>query len=1115
MECGIDADAALDYATIQIFPAQNRYEVFVCGDDEVEKVATGLLEHLLPHLPGVKNLHSRGSNANFKLQVPGQKDTTWFTKSTLNRFLQIVASADLVNSSKLIEGEMSQLKEARKFHLSLYTQGHKDQFESGETDGSNSVETLPTHKPEVEIASSDTSKDELLRAMDLRLTALRRELAAALNQAAGATCSSKDITNIIEFCDNFGAADLKNFLSKCFELRHNSETALLTNDDKHSFTCMSRRNNANKTNGETHISISTQLQTPVKYGVSPAMVAQVERQSSTESEESSNSSNEDQISAERSRTLTRSVQPRRSASPMRRIQIARTGSRRTPALSIKNLGHYPARERIPYYRDGAANGSEDEGSEQFSKKPEKIAPRMTVQDAINLFESKQKDQSADAQTRICSSNLSLSTNKSVLRRWSASTIEGSAPYQQELVSEKSALLSSGDVMDEENSILSCGDVMDEENSNLSVKEKLESDVAPGCRNLLETTKVDVELKRLEKETHDQLDVEEDTSATPGQESNGMPAASAEWTQQKEVELNPMMKKTMESQPVRTRKPQTSRNQNIPSDHRGGFYDHYKEKRDEKLRGENAGKKAEKEARFRALQQTLDERKAEMVSRSVKDVGKKHPSPKPQKSLKNPSQSASLRNESPKSSVTRKVSTKKSTLPATRKSWPTPSTRVAGPSPSKTPSGNSLSGTTQTRRKPQSTPSLPRSSAKIERSQPCLRNVKESQTDTDRSLKGGKEKTQQKVTKSGKTTGTKVSAATADCSSMVQSKPSFYNKMTRKSTVVPLESKPLRRKGSGVAVGISPTVSKTKHSSRLEDSSMNCGNTIETLSNKVTINASTLLSPHQDQDIVSSDNSNPTMGLETMVTSHQNGDESENIIKLATDLDDSFKDTAECTAMFQCQEESVISPIAWEEIDEHQNMQNSYDDCTSQLASPVHVAPLGLSSPRIRHSLSQMLQEDNSEPEIVEWGNAENPPAMVYQKDAPKGLKRLLKFARKSKGDASLTGLSSPSVFSEGEDDAEESKAISKRSTDNLLKKVALHSKNNGQQNATFFVGHEKNVDPHELHSAQSNLSKFEVQSSHKLPKGHGSSAASTTKATRSFFSLSAFRGSKPNEMKFH
>ncbi|KAF2319317.1 hypothetical protein GH714_014633 [Hevea brasiliensis] len=1049
MECGIDADAPLDYATIQIFPAQNRYEVFVCGDDEVEKLATGLLEHLLPHLPGVNNLHSRGSNANFKLQVSRHKDTTWFTKSTLNRFLQIVASPDLMNSSKLVEGEMSQLEEARKFHLSLYAQERLDHFESGETDGCNSIETVPTLKPEVKIASSDTSKDELLRAMDLRLTALRRELAAALNQAAGATCSSKDIINIIEFCVNFGAADLKNCLCKCFELSHNGDTAVQANDDKHSFTCMSIRNNANKTNGETQISRSMQSQTPVKYGVSPAMVAQVERQSSTESEESSNSSDENQISAERSRTLTRSVQPRRSASPMRRIQIGRTGSHRAPALSIKNLGHYPARERISSYRDGAANSSEDEGSEQISKKPENNVRRMTVQDAINLFESKQKDQSADAQRRICTSNLSLCTNKSVLRRWSASTMEGSAPYQPELVSEDSALLS-------------CDDVVDGENSNLSIKENLESDFTSGCQNLLETTKVDVELKKLETKTHDQVDMEVETNATQGQESNGTPTASAEWTQQKEVELNQMLKKMMESQPVRTRKPQTSRNKNIPSDHRGGFYDHYKEKRDEKLRGENAGKKAEKEARFRALQQTLDERKAEMVSRSVKDIGKKHPSPKPQKSLKNPSQPANLRNESPKASVTRKVSSKTSTLPATHKSWPTtPSIRVAGPSPSKTPARISPSGTTPTRRKHQTTSSLPRSSAKVERSQPCHRNVKESQIDTDRSLKGVKEKMQQKVTKTGKTRKTKVAAASADSAGMVQSKPSFYNKMTKKSSIVPLESKPFRHKGSGVAVGVGPIVNKTKHSSQLEDSSMTYGNMIETLSNKVTVDASSLLSQDQDQDIVLSDKANPAMGLETVVASHQNGDESENINKLATD-DDSFKDTAESSAMIQSQEESVISPIAWEEIDEHQNMQNSYDDCTSQLASPVHVAPLGLSSPRVRHSLSQMLQEDNSEPDIVEWGNAENPPAMVYQKDAPKGLKRLLKFARKSKGDANLTGFSSPSVFSEGEDDAEESKAISKRSTDNLLKKAAIHSKNNGQQNTNFFAGHEKDIDPHEL-----------------------------------------------------
>lgn len=63
-----------------------RYEVFVCADDEVEKLACGLLEHLLPQLPGVNKLHGEGSNANFKLQVPELNDKTWFTKSTLDRF---------------------------------------------------------------------------------------------------------------------------------------------------------------------------------------------------------------------------------------------------------------------------------------------------------------------------------------------------------------------------------------------------------------------------------------------------------------------------------------------------------------------------------------------------------------------------------------------------------------------------------------------------------------------------------------------------------------------------------------------------------------------------------------------------------------------------------------------------------------------------------------------------------------------------------------------------------------------------------------------------------------------------------------------------------------------
>lgn len=133
----------------------------------MEKLAVGPLEQLLPYIPGLKPLHAKGSYSNFTTQPAGKASSAaWFTKSTLNRFLiyntlflvfflfsllfiynisfinkmlvpvfllwhslcfllrflNIVGSPDLVNITKIIEGEMSQLEEARQFHLSLYVQ---------------------------------------------------------------------------------------------------------------------------------------------------------------------------------------------------------------------------------------------------------------------------------------------------------------------------------------------------------------------------------------------------------------------------------------------------------------------------------------------------------------------------------------------------------------------------------------------------------------------------------------------------------------------------------------------------------------------------------------------------------------------------------------------------------------------------------------------------------------------------------------------------------------------------------------------------------------------------------------------------------------------------------
>uniref|UniRef100_A0A6N2KUH4 Uncharacterized protein n=1 Tax=Salix viminalis TaxID=40686 RepID=A0A6N2KUH4_SALVM len=80
-------------------------------------------------------------------------------------------------------------------------------------------------------------RKELLRAIDLRLPALKRELAAALSRVFGAICSCKEITYLVEFCEYFGATDLKfnsEFLCKILELSQKGEAAVLLNDDKSS-----------------------------------------------------------------------------------------------------------------------------------------------------------------------------------------------------------------------------------------------------------------------------------------------------------------------------------------------------------------------------------------------------------------------------------------------------------------------------------------------------------------------------------------------------------------------------------------------------------------------------------------------------------------------------------------------------------------------------------------------------------------------------------------------------------------------------------------------------------------------------------------------------------------
>lgn len=1035
MEPQIAADWPLDFVKFQILP-QNRYETYICSNEEEEMVGDGPVDQLLEHLPSKKDQLVQGSCGNFKLELPETHDNrAWFTKATLMRFLQMVGSPDLLKKCVAVSNEMSQLDEARKFHLSLYAQAE---------DG---------------ITSSDNSKNELLRAMDSRLAALTEELVSTFKLAVGDTLSLQEIWDLHKFCHHFGDVDVRNMSSKLSEASRKFFTDAPVDTKKYSVPFISKDDYVKKTGGNIQVSGSSDLNKPVKYNASPAKAAGMERQSSSESEDSSFPSEDDQPSAERSRTFIRSATPRRSASPMRRIQIGRSGSRRTPALTIKSLTHFPAREKVSSYRDTGSDNLEE--SEELNKKTEVNVTRMSVQDAISLFESKQKDQIVDNKKKSLIDN-STNANKTVLRRWSAGMGETPNILAQHLPE---------NIASEDNA-----KVVDEDASESNARRTNEDCVFKSPESE-KTVEVDMEPEANEKIASSQND--DDVPVSQAEETNEK-LDSAEWSRQKEAELNQMLMKFTEYNQINLKnaKPDNRRKSSSLVERRGGLYGHSKDRKDEKLRGENDVKKVVKLAEIKAKQKIPDKPKAERSVLKVSDVAKKNIPSKIQNVNKTMALVSNSKKESPKRVVTKKGPLKSSPLPATRKSWPsTPSPRATGALPAKIPSGTPPSRTTAPCQKPQSPASLSKPIPQSERSQLQQKDVKKPQVESKKSLKKVDDSKSRVVPKSGRMPKPKPVVAPKEDAGSSPAKSIVRKKGTKKSSVVPLEAKAEDRKVSGIRPTGKPTSQKievsqpeetsNKPEEPMADSPKNVGATISDTAHLVEGNP--VLEAWNDHHVLKKE----------METEKRRIDGENDISKEApAQVDEIAERISESPGEVQPTEPPFISPSAWVESSEQEP---SIPNDKSSAPSPASHDVEASSGIRVRHSLSQMLLEESSEPDVIEWGNAENPPTMVYQKDAPKGLKRLLKFARKNKGESNASFWSSP-YASEGEDDGDEYKSVGKRNSDNLLK-VALHSKN-------YAEGFLSDSEPL---SARSNVSN---------------SSARSSKGSRSFFSLSAFRGNK-------
>ncbi|KAF7053961.1 hypothetical protein CFC21_061752 [Triticum aestivum] len=795
MEGRVAGDVELDSAVFQVSLTKNRYEAIACNGESAESVASGPFDQLVLHLEDAKNFQSRSSSGSFKLLLAGDaKGSTWFTKSTLERFLHIINSPDASKTANGILQEMSQLEETRKFHDYLQSKEQQNLMGGALTGGLSSTTGKP-QQGNIGPNSSVATKNELLRALDLRLSALKEEILVLLSRAVGSKLLNKEVSDLSGFVQHFGTSEFS-WLMRCLLLIRDCQPSVLP---PHQASTAERKDDALETRD---INSQANIQRPITSNVSPAKLAQVERKMSMESDDSSESTDEDEAVVERSRPLMRSASPRRSASPMRRVQIGRSGSRRSTPIAIKSLSYFPPSQRVALDKDdeSSCNGETD----QPPRRSDNNVRRMSVQDAISLFEKKQKGENLDSESK----KAGLVATKSVLRRWSSGMGDSLNSNTSEEKTSDCASQSKSNNM-----------ASDAEKNEAELQ--AETDAAPNSVVAPEAGSYDADghgitVSEMENvvSSHTNISAEQTHS---GQESNSDRAvASAEWNRQKEAELNQMLMKMMEVMPGKFAGANVTATGLISaSEKKGGLQ---REKRDTKVRTEKGVKRPAKETSTKLLRESVGQNRAAVTPKTSITTEKRN-SPIPQRARRNSSPPV-LPKEVISKTPAKKSSPKPSPAPATRSSWSGSLTKATSSTAQKTKnSPGAVSTSTPTSRRRTATASLaPQPISKVEKPLQAVKNKKEPVTATKPAIKGQEDKkTRTAATKPSRVA--KSSPASEEKSSAV-TKSGMYNKVPKKSSVVPVESKPVK-KATGISQGVGSGAVKSKVP-QLGDSSKGSG-----------------------------------------------------------------------------------------------------------------------------------------------------------------------------------------------------------------------------------------------------------------------------------------------------
>ncbi|KAL0697830.1 hypothetical protein Bca4012_053952 [Brassica carinata] len=176
-------DTVLDYAIFELSQKHSRCELFVSSNGETEKLASGLIE------PFVNHLSVLATQSLFRAEVEkNDNGKSWFTRRTLERFVQFVNGPEVLERVNTFDSEMSQLEVAR----TLYSRDDGD--------------------------VTDATKEELLRAIDLRLEAITKDLTTSIAHASSNGFDPHTVSHLQRFADTFCAHPLAEACGKYMSL---------------------------------------------------------------------------------------------------------------------------------------------------------------------------------------------------------------------------------------------------------------------------------------------------------------------------------------------------------------------------------------------------------------------------------------------------------------------------------------------------------------------------------------------------------------------------------------------------------------------------------------------------------------------------------------------------------------------------------------------------------------------------------------------------------------------------------------------------------------------------------------------------------------------------------